>query len=466
MQTLQEKELKLWSLPKKVDWSIWGPVLLLATLMLFALRYLLNPSLFAANSQETQSVSSPGNSLQFAPEQVAGILLRDGFGPEDSTLEILYAPTWYFEWSNREAPKTVEPVLVFFIVQTIHDGELGEELPIPELTVAGASYEAVAVTMVNQAPHHRTFQAIFNASDSAGQAVVDETSSALILNVPIDSVGETSSQFVWDLPISNGLGVVNDPETESASISSLSIAPVLTAPALLAIMGGMFAALSPCLLQLTAYYATTIVGVGAGTQDLIKANKKIQRVGLFFVVGFTLVYTAGGAAAGYVGDSIQELAALNSWSRPLSIVAGVVVLYLAFRVAVQARAPLVCKLPIEVKPDAGTGKLNSAFMGFTFAVGCLSCFSATVLSALLLYAGSTGSPLVGAMLLFLFSGGVGLIFLLATVFAGKALPFMNSLQKAQPIIGGVSALLMAAWGVLMITYKFHVLSGFLYRLFS
>jgi cytochrome c biogenesis protein CcdA len=105
-------------------------------------------------------------------------------------------------------------------------------------------------------------------------------------------------------------------------------------------------------------------------------------------------------------------------------------------------------------------------MGASFAIGCLSCFSATVLSALLMYAGSTGSPITGAILLFLFSSGVGLVFLLAAWLVGEATPLMGWLERAQPVVGGISALIMVGFGMLMVTYQFHVVSGFLFRLFS
>jgi cytochrome c-type biogenesis protein len=105
-------------------------------------------------------------------------------------------------------------------------------------------------------------------------------------------------------------------------------------------------------------------------------------------------------------------------------------------------------------------------MGSTFAIGCLSCFSATVLTALLLYAGSTGSPITGATLLFLFSSGVGVVFLVAAWALGEAGPMMDWLHRAQPAIGGVSALIMAGFGLLMVTYQFHVVSGFLLKVFT
>jgi hypothetical protein len=40
------------------------------------------------------------------------------------------------------------------------------------------------------------------------------------------------------------------------------------------------------------------------------------------------------------------------------------------------------------------------------------------------------------------------------------------MAKAQPSIGAVSAVIMIFLGVLMITYKFHIFTGYLFELWS
>jgi cytochrome c-type biogenesis protein len=138
---------------------------------------------------------------------------------------------------------------------------------------------------------------------------------------------------------------------------------------------------------------------------------------------------------------------------------------MGIRMASQARVPMVCKLPVFNRPTQ-TGWVASAVMGTTFAVGCLSCFSATVLTALLLYAGASGSPIAGGLIMLMFSAGVGVIFLLAAILMARAAPVATWLTKAQPVIGVVSAIVMITLGALMITYKFHTVTGYLFRVWS
>ena len=89
-----------------------------------------------------------------------------------------------------------------------------------------------------------------------------------------------------------------------------------------------------------------------------------------------------------------------------------------------------------------------------------------MLSALLLYAGATGSPVTGGLIMLIFSVAVGVLFLLAAWLLANAAPLMTWLEKARPWIGGVSAVVMIGFGVLMITYKFHIWTGALFRLWS
>jgi cytochrome c biogenesis protein CcdA len=246
----------------------------------------------------------------------------------------------------------------------------------------------------------------------------------------------------------------------------VDVGPALTWAAFLAIMAGMLTALSPCLIQLAAYYAATLAGVSTeggapGHRDMRVAQRHIIRTGLFFALGFTLVYTAGGAAAGLVGQSLETLGLLNTWMRPIAVVAGAVIILLALRVAWNARAPLVCRLPMAPLFGRGgsTGSVSSALMGISFAGGCLACFSASVLPALLLYAGATGSVAYGALLLLVFSLGVSLPCLGLAVGASRIQPLLARLQRSGPFLGLASAAVMVAFGIIMITDQFHLVSG-------
>ena len=403
------------------------------------------------------SATSPGSDKADASvlsqQELTDRLMRTIGG--DIEYEVLYTPTWYFEWSGRAVPDTGDTAAVGFLVfETVHVGLL-PDLPVFSATANGEELEPFRLAIVDGSDHHRVTQVLFNAED--GPRLMVEDGDRLELTI----VSNETMQFGWNLDQTFGASVIGASEAEIGITSG-----ALTMPALFAIFGGMLTALSPCLLLLATYYTSVLAGTA--TQQGVSrdaAMKKMMTTSLFFIGGFTIIYTAGGIVAGYVGSSIGRLDNVGSWARPVSIVAGIIVVLLGIRVAAQSNVPMVCKLPGFNRPDK-TGAVGSALMGSTFAVGCLSCFSATVLSALLLYAGATGSPLTGGLIMLTFSATVGLIFLLAAFLVAKAVPLVTWIEKARPYIGGVSAVIMIALGMLMITYTFHRFTGWIFEVWS
>jgi cytochrome c-type biogenesis protein len=110
-------------------------------------------------------------------------------------------------------------------------------------------------------------------------------------------------------------------------------------------------------------------------------------------------------------------------------------------------------------------RLKVMFMGSAFAIGCSTCFGGALFISLMIYVGAVGSPWLGAASLFLFSLGIAIPYLLAAFFLSRALPLLNSLQKATPLIGLVCSVVLISFGVILITDNFHVPSSLLYRLY-
>ena len=342
----------------------------------------------------------------------------------------------------------------FFVFETVHEGVLPSNLPSFAVASDGNALTPVRVASIDNSEHRRVTQLLYSAETEDGFRLVRDGDR---LSVEIDGV--LAGELVWDLDDSFGADLLG----EGTSMGIVS--GKLTIPALLAIFGGMLAALSPCLLLLTMYYTAVLSGTTAGVPGGAKASNRVINTSLAFVLGFALIYTAGGVFAGWVGDSVRRLDTVGEWSKPVSMIAGAVVVLLGIRMAAQTRVPLVCKMPGFNRPTK-SGFFGSLAMGGTFAVGCLSCFSATVLSALLLYAGATGSAVTGGLIMLTFSAATGLIFILAAYLAARAVPVVGIVDKARPYIGGISAAVMIVLGLLMLTYNFHKFTGWIYQLWS
>lgn len=372
-------------------------------------------------------------------------------GVYDIKFEVLYAPPAYFAMAVDEegvARYAPEEFYIFLISETIHEGEALPETPPPAtLRVDGQEMAPFDVKTLLGSSHHRT--SVLRFAHAVGERPQG-------LELLIDDANPVR----WDLA-----DISDNISTESVGWSAFGLSWALLLPGL----AGMLAALGPCLTQLVVYYMATLTGVSMEVlqDEAARAAQRwrVLRTAIFFSLGFTIVYTAGGAIAGIIGQSLQSLGLLETLNRPLSMAAGVIILLLGWRVAVNARAPLVCDLPLasKVRSESGTGLWGSMMTGIAFAFGCLSCFGATVLTVLLLYIGASGSVLQGTFIMFVFSLGLTVPFLLAALALGRILPLLSRLERAAPWLGLASGAVMIGFGLLMVTYQFHVVSSLIYR---
>jgi hypothetical protein len=85
---------------------------------------------------------------------------------------------------------------------------------------------------------------------------------------------------------------------------------------------------------------------------------------------------------------------------------------------------------------------------------------------MVVYVGLAQSALYGALVLFLFSLGMGIPLVLAALAMARALPLLMRLETAVPWMGLASAVLMAGFGVLLLSGNYMLVSEWTYRLVS
>jgi cytochrome c biogenesis protein CcdA len=205
----------------------------------------------------------------------------------------------------------------------------------------------------------------------------------------------------------------------------------------------------------------------ASTATGLRPRVGVVRTAFFFVTRFTIVYTLAGAIIGFGSQQLSNMGSFYVWQRYLSIGAGIILIGIALRVAVRARAPLVCKMPLVSRmanKDGMSSPWESMLIGITFATGCMTCFGSAVLIGMVLYVGLAGSPLVGATTLFLFSLGMGIPLVFGAMAMAKILPLLFRMEKIIPWMGLGSSMLIAGFALLLITGNFMAASGLFYRL--
>lgn len=371
----------------------------------------------------------------------------------------IYATPEYYAMTEqtREAAKYLpERFAVFYVFEDIHLGELPKSPPAVTLRLDnGRQFPPLDSAVVRDSFHHRATVVRFANTDTHGKPIINEKASffELVAHQPPEH-GEQVMQ--WNLPI------VYPKDLKKGNDLSL--------PTLLALLAGLLAVLSPCLLQLTIYYTFALAGISMqqSSAEIVRARAQVIRTALYFIAGFTVVFTATGALAGLAGEKLQNSGMIENWNRPLAIAAGVGILLLGIWVGANSGAPGLCRLPLFATlrtPRRWLDTLKVMFLGSAFAVGCSTCFGGALFISLMIYVGTVGSTSLGAFALFLFSLAIAIPYLLAAVFLSRALPLLGSLHKVASGVGLVSSVVLVFFGVILITDNFHIPSNLLYRLY-
>ena len=334
---------------------------------------------------------------------------------------------------------------VFVISESTHTESLTDELPSIVLGIDGKTYATDFTEIKVTSAHHRVTLMRFDVSkDTLNDAT------AMTITLP------DGQSMEWDLPIE--YDVADTP-------FGIGWATVM------ALLAGMLASMWPCLFQLTAYFIPALAGMNmqdAHGQVAIGQRIRVFRAALYFVLGFTIVYTAAGAIIGFAAGQLGESAFYGSAQRWVAFGAGVIVIGLGLRVAAKARAPLVCKMPVLSKMahegNAGSRPWEMMVAGIAFATGCMTCFGSALVIGMVVYVGMAQSALYGAAILFLFSLGMGIPLVIAGVMMAKVLPMLFKLEKMVRWMGVASAVLMLSFGILLISGNYMAFAEFIYRL--
>lgn len=405
--------------------------LLAATVALVALA--LVGGLFVALRSAPSAPAATGvSAIASVIEKFERRALADGGRTE---IRALLATPAYFAATGQQAIGRgygAERDLVLFLSEEVHFGDLPAARR-PVALVDDRAYVATRVDVLVEAAHHRTSVLVY--ADTS-QPLTHPATGLVELRV----TGATGD-LTWDAPFADGRGASTP----------------LSVPMLLALFGGLLASMWPCLFQLSAYFLPSVAGLSLDQAREGRDRMPVLRTAVLFVSGIVVVYTLAGLAAGFAAQSLAGSSLFESARRPLTLVAGVVILAMAVRLALRARAPLACKMPVT-SGRRFRGSLGTVALGLAFATGCMTCFGAALVLGMFTYVVTTASPLVGAAVLFVFSLGIAVPLVAAAVAMARVLPLLGRLERSAPYLTLASAGIMAVYGALILTDSSHVLS--------
>ena len=218
-----------------------------------------------------------------------------------------------------------------------------------------------------------------------------------------------------------------------------------------ALGAGALSFLSPCVLPLVPPYLCYMAGVSvddfrgqAGAAVRSGARAALMLASFSFVLGFTTVFVALGAGASTIGRF------LRLWQEPLAMAAGVLIILMGLNFLGVLRIPLLSREARFQSSGRPASAVGAYLMGLAFAFGWTPCIG-PVLGPILTLAGGRETVGEGALLLAVYSLGLGIPFLIAAFFSDAFMRFLGRfrvhLGKVEKVIGG----LLVAAGVLFIT---------------
>jgi len=226
-----------------------------------------------------------------------------------------------------------------------------------------------------------------------------------------------------------------------------------------AFAAGVISFLSPCVLPLVPGYVSFVAGSSLEEmRDGQAPRLPALLLAVTFVLGFSLVFVAFGASASALGELLLD------YRYELGIVAGVVVILFGLHMLGFSPVDLMDR-EARFHIDMAGGRTLSAFvLGIAFAFGWTPCIG-PVLGAILTLGASTADVGQGALLLAVYSAGLGLPFVLAALFTGTLLTRLKSLGRTGRNLQRGAGGLLVAMGLLMVTGQLEVIAYWLLETF-
>lgn len=224
---------------------------------------------------------------------------------------------------------------------------------------------------------------------------------------------------------------------------------------IVAFAAGSLTFLSPCLLPMIPAFLAYITGVSLG--DIRDAGKKAEVLkktivhSLLFILGFSVIFVLLGLTATLIGR------ALFKYQQAIRIAGGILIIFFGLYLTGLLKLDFLAReRRLNVRAKAAT-YFGSFLIGVTFAAAWTPC-AGPILGSILVLAGTKADAAHGAILLLVYSLGVGLPFFLTALAMNSFLELFNRFKKVIGAINIVAGIFLIVVGLLMATNYLTVIS--------
>lgn len=207
---------------------------------------------------------------------------------------------------------------------------------------------------------------------------------------------------------------------------------------ILVFLEGILAFISPCFLPMVPIYITYLIGTDQSDDT---KSKVFHSLG--FILGFTLIFVLIGAGASSIGFFI------TSRRDVLEKVAGVIIVFFGLNVMGLIKLNILNKtkkLNVDIKSK---GFFGAFFFGIVFSIGWTPCLGPFLTSAIL-KASNSETVYQGMFLLFLFSMGLGIPFLITSIIMNQLKGIFTWIKRNHSIVNIISGSILIIVGLMML----------------
>jgi len=210
-----------------------------------------------------------------------------------------------------------------------------------------------------------------------------------------------------------------------------------------AFVAGVLSFVSPCILPLIPVYVSFITGYSLDELKKGHASFFLAFVrATAFIIGFSIIFVSMGVASSAIGTFLLTNKVL------FARISGVIVVFFGLYLIGIFKFDLLSRTRRLSFASDSRGIVPSFLLGLVFGFGWSPCVG-PMLSSILIMAADSANMAKGALLLFVYSLGIGLPFLFSTLFLNYFLKLSSSMKRLD-IVQKASGVLLLVAGVYMI----------------
>lgn len=202
---------------------------------------------------------------------------------------------------------------------------------------------------------------------------------------------------------------------------------------------GVASFISPCLLPMLPIYISYFIG----EEESNKNKKIINSIG--FVLGFTIIFIILSVFASSLGKLISESI------KYIKIIFGIIIILLGLNYIDIIKLKFLNKYKSQKTNTKNLNFIKSLIFGIVFSISWTPCIG-TFLSAALLMVAKSQDILKGILLMFIYSIGLGVPFILSVILMEYLKNVFNFIKKNYGLIKKISGAILILMGIYMIFF--------------